>query len=153
MLGEAGSGTYGIVLKARCRKTGDLVAIKRFRLSEEKAPQVGVGRGAPAPPSPSSLYLAIPPRQPSNFEPVFIALEKISVGVALKWCACSWTFAQVRKTAQREEALLRSLAHPNIVALRAALRHEGRLALVFDYAPRTGERYGPTLAHVWVVST
>lgn len=34
-----GSGTYGVVLKARCRKTGEVVAIKRFKLSE-KAPQV-----------------------------------------------------------------------------------------------------------------
>lgn len=40
-LGKIGEGTYGLVLKARVKETGELVAIKRFK-ETDRDDQVGI---------------------------------------------------------------------------------------------------------------
>jgi serine/threonine protein kinase len=39
VLGLIGEGTYGVVLKCRCKESGEIVAIKKFKDSEGKGTQ------------------------------------------------------------------------------------------------------------------
>ena len=76
VLGIVGEGTYGVVLKCIHKETQQLVAIKKFKESEDND--------------------------------------------------------IVRKTTIREVKILRMLKQDNIVQLKEAFRHKGKLYLVFE---------------------
>ena len=91
-----GEGTYGIVYKGKCKKTGEIVAMKKIRLESE---QEGV-----------SLELYELGWHMALLE---IGKQRIAAFVRMSF--------QVPSTAIREISLLRELQHPNIVSLKEIL--------------------------------
>lgn len=142
-LGRIGEGTYGVVLKCRHKATGELVAIKKFKESDDDE-QVGA-RGGARPVIYSKMCQhraarsdAVAPHMRRTHPPARVpeARRTLLPGVPGASRGVS-PGAQVRKTALREVQLLQALRHAHIVSLLDVFRRGGRLYLVFEFVERT----------------
>jgi len=143
-LGRIGEGTYGVVLKCRHKATGELVAIKKFKESDDDE-QVSA-RGGARPVIYSKMCQRRAPRSDAvaahmrrTHPPARVpkAWRTLLPGVPGAPRGRGRPGAQVRKTALREVQLLQALRHAHIVSLLDVFRRGGRLYLVFEFVERT----------------